>query len=207
MLFTWIPLNLPRVPDKFIERTVSMAQQASNKQVENTAVNQGDPAYTNRKLLKDGKEINSRIQYGYKLGDDWEQWVRENIYSDFINTGGRLSVGTDTTTHGAHADSQHHGTPVYKLYYLIDSGGASTLFFKEHGQPIVRVGTTDNICRCDDYSKLEVIDRVQFPAGQWVLLNTNILHGVEDVTGSRINLAVILATHDITSVVQKLIQQ
>lgn len=206
MLFTWFPLNLPQPPAEFIERTVVMANQAESSQVANTAVNQGDPTYTNRKLLKDGKETNSRIQYGYKLGEDWEQWVRENIYSDFINTGGRLSVGTDTTTHGAHADSQHNGTPVYKLYYLIDSGGASTLFFREHGQPTERVGTTENICRCDDYSKLEVLDKVQFPVGQWVLLNTNILHGVEDVTGSRINLAVLFATNDITSVVQKLIQ-
>ena len=205
MLFTWLPLNLPQPPAEFIERTIELAEQACAKQVENTAINQGDPSYANRKLLKDGKEINSRIQYGYTLGKDWEAWVKENIYSDFINAGGRVSVGEDTTTHGAHADSQHQGIPVYKLYYLIESGGATTVFFREHGQSIERVGTTENICHCDDYSKMEVIDKVQFPIGQWVLLNTNILHGVEDITGPRINLAVMLATHDITSVVQKLI--
>ena len=139
------------------------------------------------------------------LGDDWDAWVKENIYSDIVNTGGRVSVGNDTTTHGAHADSQHNGIPVYKLYYLLESGGATTVFFREHGHPIERVGTTENICHCDDYSKLEVLDKVQFPVGQWVLLNTNILHGVEDVTGDRINLAVMLATNDIVSVIQQLI--
>lgn len=204
MLFTWLPLNLPAPPDEFVNRAVAMSKNISYGNIENTALNQSDPSYLNRKLIKDNKEINSRIQYGYNLGEDWSQWVSDNLISDFFATGGRLSVGKDTTTHGAHVDSYHNDLPVYKLYYLIDPGGpdASTLFFKEHGYPIIRKGTKENVCCCNDYSKMEIIDQVKFPVGQWVLLNTNILHGVENVVGSRINLAV-LTTADITQTLSK----
>lgn len=209
MLFTWLPVNLPAPPAHFVQRAVDLAYQVDTLPIENTAINQGDPTYRNRTLLKDGKEISSRIQYGYALGSDWDQWVQENILSDYISTGGRLSVGTDTNTHGAHVDSQHNGISVYKLYYLIDPGNAdtTTVFFKEQGCSIERKGTKENICRCDDYSKLEIIDQVKFPVGQWVLLNTNILHGVENVSGTRINLVVMFATLDIASVLLELNNQ
>lgn len=202
MLFTWLPLNLPNPPEKFITQTINTCKKINSGNVKNTALNQDDPAYLKRKLLKDGKEINSRIQYGFDLGSEWEDWVRTNIYSDFVNTGGRYSVGEDTVTHGAHTDSRHNGIPVYKLFYLIDPGGSdtTTVFFKEHNKPIERAGSLENVCCCDDYSKLEVIDKVKFPVGQWVLLNTNVLHGVEDVVGDRINLAVIFATNNITKI-------
>jgi hypothetical protein len=88
----------------------------------------------------------------------------------------------------------------------VDRGGddATTYFFQQKGHPVEREGHPTNITLCDDYSQLEIIDQIQFPLNQWVLLNTNILHGVENVTGSRINLVVIFASTDIEQDIAKL---
>jgi hypothetical protein len=76
---------------------------------------------------------------------------------------------------------------------LIDPGGDNvrTVFYREHGHPVERHSAWGNPTRCDDYNDLVEIDSVKFPVGQWVLLNTGILHGVENITGSRINLTVV----------------
>ena len=208
MIFTWLPLDLPHPPAKFIALATELGHNMANnhKNIKNTALNQNDNGYADRLLLKDGKEIKSRIQYGYELGKEWETWVKENIIENFHMTGGRYSYGEDTTTHGPHSDTVFKDTWTYKLYYLLDPGGpdVKTIFFQEHGQPIMRRGTKENICHCDDYSKLDTIDELKFPMGRWVLLNTSVLHGVENVTGTRLNLVVIFNTNDITKVLSDL---
>ena len=202
-MFTWLPISgLPTPPQKFVDRSIYLAHQ----DVPNTAINQLDPKLLKRQVVKDGKVSNSRIQRGYELGADWDQWVRDNIMETFVSTGGRYSAGDNTTIHGAHVDSRYNNVPVYKLYYLVDRGGddATTYFFQQKGHPVEREGHPTNITLCDDYSQLEIIDQIQFPLNQWVLLNTNILHGVENVTGSRINLVVIFASTDIEQDIAKL---
>jgi hypothetical protein len=202
-MFTWLPIpGLPTPPQEFVDRSIHLAHQ----DVPNTAINQLDPKLLKRQVVKDGKVSNSRIQRGYELGADWDQWVRDNIMETFVSTGGRYSDGDNTTIHGAHVDSRYNNVPVYKLYYLVDRGGddATTYFFQQKGHPVEREGHPTNITLCDDYSQLEIIDQIQFPLNQWVLLNTNILHGVENVTGSRINLVVIFASTDIEQDIAKL---
>jgi len=203
MIFTWLPMShLPTPPCEFVDLAIELARQ----DVPNTAINQLDPKFLKRQIVKDGKVSNSRIQQGYELGADWETWVRNNIMETFVSTGGRYSAGDNTTIHGAHVDSRYNNVPVYKLYYLVDRGGedATTYFFQQKGHPVEREGHPTSITYCDDYLQLDTIDQVQFPLNQWVLLNTNILHGVEDVTGSRVNLVIIFASADIAQDLAKL---
>jgi hypothetical protein len=194
--------HLPTPPCEFVDLAIELARQ----DVPNTAINQLDPKFLKRQIVKDGKVSNSRIQQGYELGADWETWVRDNIMETFVSTGGRYSAGDNTTIHGAHVDSRYNNVPVYKLYYLVDRGGedATTYFFQQKGHPVEREGHPTSITYCDDYLQLDTIDQVQFPLNQWVLLNTNILHGVEDVTGSRVNLVIIFASADIAQDLAKL---
>jgi len=194
--------HLPTPPCEFVDLAIELARQ----DVPNTAINQLDPKFLKRQIVKDGKVSNSRIQQGYELGADWETWVRNNIMETFVSTGGRYSAGDNTTIHGAHVDSRYNNVPVYKLYYLVDRGGedATTYFFQQKGHPVEREGHPTSITYCDDYLQLDTIDQVQFPLNQWVLLNTNILHGVEDVTGSRVNLVIIFASADIAQDLAKL---
>lgn len=205
MIFTWLPMDLPRPPEKFITLATELGHKISNNHsdIDNTALNQGDSEYANRWLIKDGKKIKSRIQFGYDLGDEWKAWVKENIIEDFYATGGRYSYGKDTTTHGAHSDAVVENTAIYKLYYILDAGGedARTVFYQEHGHPLNRKGSWEHICHCDDYSKMDVVEELRIPQGRWVLLNTNILHGVEGVTGTRLNLVVVVTTNNIEQLV------
>lgn len=194
-MFTWIQLdNLPSVPQQFIDQAFAVAQTADAEAESHFKLISNDSSKVfKRKLLIDGKEYPTRHQWSGELSKDWEDWVRTNIISSFINTGVRVSVGPeDTTWHGAHSDG-YKGPPrkfVYKLYYLIEPGGdnVDTVFYKEVGQPVER--TEEQAQFINDYSQLEVVDKVRLPLRKWVLLNTSILHGVENVTGPRTNLVV-----------------
>lgn len=206
-MFTWLPQpQIPNPPQRFIDQALRAATNYGDFQ--NTALNQLDPKYKNRKLIKDGQRTNSRMQYGIDLGKDWQDWVCNNIMDDYISTGARVSAGENTTTHGAHCDSWIEGKPCYKLYFLVDRGGdrAVTCFFREKGQPLERQGTLENIVYVDDYDQLDVIDEVRFPMQQWILFNPNILHGVENVTSARTNLVVIFNDASIKVLFQRSIK-
>ena len=165
MLFTWLPVNLPRPPDKFITQALDIAAKIPDDVIENVALNQDDPEYYTRRIVKNGVEMNSRVQYGFDLGEEWHSWVKTNIIENYDSTGGRLSYGKDTSVHGAHVDSIFSDTYTYKLYYLLDSGGPDTKtnFYQEYGHPILRRGSREHICCCNDYSKLTLIDQLQIP--------------------------------------------
>lgn len=199
-MFTWMQLDqLPSVPQKFIDQAFDVANTA-DATVEGhfSLISNDAKTLFDRKIKINGQEHFTRHQWGSEISQEWTQWVRGNIISTFVNTGVRVSVGPKSTTwHGAHADL-HKGPPkkfVYKLYYLIDSGGndVETVFYKEIGQPVER--TPDQPLFVNDYDLLETIDRVRLPMHKWIFLNTSILHGVENVTGPRTNLVVGIDKH------------
>jgi hypothetical protein len=190
-MFTWFSMtHLPAVPDYFIQIAHQLVQESPSGDVDfaNDITNLDE--YKNRQLIRNGSEISSRRQRGLKMPPDWDTWVRENIIREYIETGVRISEGHGTV-HGAHCDFRRK----WKLYYLLDRGGtdAITVFYQQRGFPIVREEITDQdteLITCNDYQELIVVDRVQWPLNQWVLLNTMILHGVEGITGTRTNFTV-----------------
>jgi len=199
-MFTWLPMpHLPQVPEHFVQLAL---EKAAAMEEPNYKSDRYNPKFLARKLTKDGESISSRYQYAITLNDEWEQWVRENIIPEYDNTGIRVSAGPPgANTHGAHVDSQHNPPhPTYKLYYLLTPGGndVTTSFYQEHGESIERPSAWGNPTKCDDYSRLTLLESVKLPVGQWVLLNTGILHGVENITGERINLAVVLSGDQIS---------
>jgi hypothetical protein len=202
-MFTWIPLpHLPQPPEEFLE----LARKLCHEDTEWNAVAhlQGDTGYRSRKLImQDGTEVPTRFQKGYLMGKAWETWVRENITTNFYETGARSSAGVPI--HGAHSDAP----PKWKLYYLVDRGGddAVTHFYKERGQPVERLNSLEGkLIHVNDYRQLDIIDSVQWPLHQWVLMNGTVLHGVEGLGEEmRINLTVAFKPHtmDLTIVTDK----
>ena len=190
--------HLPKVPEHFVKMALAKAHAMDGP---NYNLDRYNSSYLDRQLIRDGKTIGSRYQYAMTMDTEWEAWVDQNIMQDYHNTGVRVSVGRPGDSyHGAHVDSQHDPTqPTYKLYYLLDRGGdaAETCFYWEKGQPIERSSLWGNPTKCDDYSKLEIMERVRLPMQEWVLLNTGILHGVENVTGSRVNLTVVMSGNQV----------
>lgn len=193
-ILTWLALpHLPKVPERFVQRVRELGQ--PNPDLNDEELLKGGhitKEYKYRTVRYRGVESVTRCQESFLLGEDWEQWVRENIVADFIGTSGRVNVGpTGSTTHGAHIDQQHQ----MRLYYLIDRGGddAETIWFYEPGKPLVydldRPSTSTPVSANDMDALLE-IDRVKFPLCTWVLTNGYILHGVEKVTGRRLNITV-----------------
>ena len=192
-MFTWLPMpHLPKPPDHFIKRAHEIAQQHD---LLDTLANTVSPDYLTRVVVKNNKEKISRYQRSRSMGEDWNDWVRNNLVTEFIETGLRVSLPV-SDIHGPHTDPMRK----WKLYYLIERGGhaAVTKFYKEHGRPAVRDLSDSNVV-CNNMDMLEEIDSVQWPEQQWVLLNTMVLHSVEFVEGLRYNLTVGIKPGDLSS--------
>jgi len=181
MLFTCLPLdNLPPVPDHFVERALKIARAGGENLCAPLMVQYG---FLSRDItLADGTVSKSRHTESYDMGADWEEWVKENIISEYMETGVRTSLGYDSPIHGAHVDTYAK----YKFFYLIEEGGDNviTTWYIEKGQPAIRYSTPTNIVQSTDYRNLFPIDPVHLPVGKWVLFNTQVLHGVENIVES-----------------------
>jgi hypothetical protein len=178
-MFTWLPLDfLPQVPQNFIDLAATKFNLNNDDRSHVTP-----DSYKNRLIKTPTGTFTSRYQQATAMGPEWENWVRQNIVSDFLETALRISIG-ETTYHGAHCDPGHR----WKLYYLIDKGGENviTTFYQEIGKSIDR---SSDLCpelynsiSVNDYSNLVPIDQVCIPLHRWVVINTMIVHGVENQT-------------------------
>jgi hypothetical protein len=189
-MFTCLSMaHLPNPPEVFIQRAHGLARRTD---LPDSVEYMSTVEHRTRSVQRQGTIVQSRSQKGRDMGADWEQWVRENIVNDFLETGLRVSEPV-SDTHGAHTDPQRK----WKLYYLLERGGddAVTCFYKEKDQPVVR--DLDDMVVCNNMDELEVIDRVQWPMHQWVLLNTMIIHGVEGIQGYRTNFTVSIKPRDL----------
>ena len=189
-MFTWLSMaHLPNPPEVFIQRAHDMARRTD---LPDTVEYMSTVQHRTRSVQRQGMIVTSRAQKSRDMGEDWDTWVRENIVDDFIETGLRVSEPV-SDTHGAHTDPLRK----WKLYYLLERGGndAVTCFYKEKAQPVVR--DLDDMVVCNNMDELEVIDRVQWPMHQWVLINTMIIHGVEGIQGYRYNFTVSIKPRDL----------
>lgn len=77
----------------------------------------------------------------------------------------------------------------FVLLYNLDTGGTTDLcFWKEDGQEIIRPRMTV----APRGPNLELLQKIEGPYEQWYLMNTRVLHSVENMTGVRVNLQVSL---------------
>lgn len=182
--------HLPDVPKYFIDQAATLISTQEPVEVYSPEIRKDFDTYNDRMLLIDGVSVPSRIQKGIMLGSDWDDWVKENIVPEFLETSIRINTGR-SKVHGAHCDFRRK----WKLYYLLDRGGeqATTHFYRQKNHSIVREELTDNdstMLYVSDYSELEILESVQWPIGKWVCLNTMILHGVTGITGHRANFTI-----------------
>ena len=73
--------------------------------------------------------------------------------------------------------------------YPIHSGGPyainSFYFDKSRGKLIDPSMTVDN-CFQEDYDLLDVVAQIQIPLRTWVVINSKVLHGVENIDQGRV---------------------
>ena len=107
------------------------------------------------------------------------EWVRKNLVSEFAEKNSGLMFFDETQL--PHTDS----TRDFVLLYNVETGGPDTelCFWQEVGQPIFRQRMTTS----ERGPHLKKIFSLKGPSQCWYLMNTMVLHSVENVTGLRIN--------------------
>jgi hypothetical protein len=131
-----------------------------------------------RKIIKDGKQISHAPNLAADLDQDAVRWAKANIAEDFLHI--QLSwTPKNRRESGAHSDATRN----YTLIYLLDPGGDNviTTFYKEKDQPLHRPNKTF----VDYYSLLDKVASVRIKPRTWTVLNSTILHGVENIERPR----------------------
>ncbi len=188
MFFTWMPIHgLPDPPEHFIERAIKIADEGSEGKRENinTAYYPGGvQTHVDRSVTLEGQTYSSRYQVGYEIGEDFDQWVRENIVEDFVNATVRRSEGK-SPLHGAHIDNSRR----WAIWYMIERGGedSRTRFYKLPGHPTewpLEHRVFNNM------DELVEFDCVKWPMRQWFVINTSVIHAITNVTDKRTSIQI-----------------
>jgi hypothetical protein len=176
--------DLPKIPQKFVDQAMLIAYNTLRVAPEKS--NNGDYLPTaNRPLtLPDGTETVSRRTPRWKISDEFEQWVQENISADFNDAGVSISEGDSDVT-GPHTD----GTRQYNLLYLIDQSNTDqhTCWWQEHGHSIIR---EERSLWIRDMRNLENKMCIEFPLNTWASMKIDILHSIHNIQGKRISIQI-----------------
>lgn len=146
-----------------------------------------------RYVTRDGKKFMASPLVRTKFSDEFEQWVRENISPKFLDAGvGYRHCNSDTS--GVHTDD----TRDFVLIYNIDTGGpqCGVTFWKKkdnENESLQLERRTQQL----NFDNLERITDIISPKGTWYLLDTNILHSVENIESPRVQFQVSLRNEDI----------
>jgi hypothetical protein len=134
---------------------------------------------------KDGKEIKSSDNPFFYASVELEEWIKENICKQFNDVGIRFAYGKlDINTAGVHTDQ----TRKYVLQYMIKTGGGNLNFWQQDNEPIQRSGRHT----LNSYDDLTLLSTFETPENTWIMLNAQVLHSVENLNSTRINVQVSL---------------
>jgi len=183
-------LNIPQLP-RALEQQVLDLYQAPDRESRlinnNSYANTVKPELANRPhpkdvvAIKDGKTVRNSRGFRFKLDAEVYEWLHKHLTSAYTDCGLSVITGPDRTLI-PHTDQ----TRRYALLYTFDTGGADveTVFWQEAGNTVHRelreFGT--------DYGQLTAIERAKFPLRTWVMMNTNVLHSVENLSSDRIQV-------------------
>jgi hypothetical protein len=139
---------------------------------------------------EDGTKFKTAGTHRYWISEEFENWVREHFQQEPIGCGISIfdQVGPSLAPH---VDASRN----FVIQYLLDLGGdnVETVWYREKEKDILRPDLRSNFDpekTINNYSQVEEIDRTRFPSNQWVCLNANILHSVENVERPRIAIQI-----------------
>jgi hypothetical protein len=140
----------------------------------------------NGSSYRTGERQGERLQNAHfsrhHISAELEQWLADNISDQYSDIGIIYTRGH--SEHLPHTD----GFRDYSINYLLDRGGdaVDTVFYHEQG--------TDSLTKPrghwpKDLNLVREIDRVRIPLQRWIMLNTQVLHGVIGITGMRTQIS------------------
>jgi len=176
--------DLPKIPQKFIDQALSIVSDPNRVAPE--ASNNGNylPQSNRPLILPDGTETTSRRTPRWPISDEFNQWVRENIVSNFKDAGVSISEGISEVT-GPHTD----GMRQHNLIYLIDQSNSdqSTHWWQENGFSTVRKERSHTPT---DMRTLSEKMSATFPMHTWVSMKIDILHSIHNIKGRRVSIQI-----------------
>jgi len=183
-------LDIPQLPPELEQRVMELYQTPDRESQlinNNSYANAVKPELAGKTHPKDATAIknnrtvrNSR-GFRYRLDSEVYEWLEKNLTSEYTDCGLSVITGPDGTLI-PHTDQ----TRLYALLYTFDAGGSAveTVYWQEHNKPLERELREFG----SDYSQLDPVERVQFPLRTWVLMNTNVMHSVENLVSDRVQI-------------------
>lgn len=179
-ILLWGVVDAPAAPQWMIDESMELIAYEQHTEI---CMNSdfGDE-YKYRDLFKDGKIYKTAFNNCRYLSQLAYKWVLENISKNAKDS--RISFTLPNLERcGPHVDS----TRDYTLMYVLKPGGQGheTVFYreKEHDDLIRPLRYT-----VDHYDSVERIGGIQIPIQTWVLLNSRVLHSVENIGEGRVSI-------------------
>ena len=139
--------------------------------------------YEEPHVIKNGQTYNSAFNKAVDLDQQSLDWVREHI-GPVIRDIRAVKTGSEDAPHkGPHTDISRD----YTIIYLMEHGGQDhiTCFFREKEHPdIVR----PRGYFLKDYDQTEMLCGRPLPMNAWCLINSSVLHSVNNVAQGRISI-------------------
>jgi hypothetical protein len=190
--------QLPTVPDHLVEYALSVAHESKRNwydlEKRPPVINTGGSGIVwATKVVEDhdGTTMVTRSNPRFALNNEWNQWVQDNITSEFCETGVSVSLmpnadDVETRITQPHTDTARE----FVLIYVIQKGNEDqyTEFYQETGKDVYR----EFHARPKRLADLTVIDKVSVPLHKWLYMDARVLHTAVNVYGDRISLMVSL---------------
>ena len=174
--------NLPPIPDHLLENVKKIVLE----RIENDPPHPNPLCQREMVVFRGNEKLTGGRYRGDEAADPLQQWVRNNIGDDLAPKAqvriashgekGNLSV--------PHSDASRD----WSLLYLVDLGGTNveTIFWQEKNQPLRRPNATFP----SSYDDLIELERATFPSHTWVMLDSLVLHSIENMESLRIAVQV-----------------
>lgn len=174
--------HLPRPPQKFFDMVdIDMSNLPTTSPLHEVRI---------RWSTRDGKQFLASPGVRTLLGQEWEDWVRDNISPRFNDTGVNWRH-CNSDTGGIHTDT----TRRYTMSYNIANGGprCGVTWWQEKGQPLIRDLGIQHL----SFDDVEPVCDVDGPFDTWFLMDAGILHSAERIESPRVQFQISFNAEDV----------
>ena len=178
--WTYRLVNFPQPPQQFVELALAADPTLYKSRAQHNYYKPGKDPHAVRTMTHQDHVIEMVRIPRYIVGDQFDQWVNNNMVSNFMEATVAISHPGNGGSLGPHTDRVRN----FVLIYVMQKGGdrVRTNFFQEHGYSLIR----DKFTIVDDYDSLQLVESVDVPLNHWIVLNGRILHSVDQIDSVRI---------------------
>jgi hypothetical protein len=191
--------SIPKLPDHLTDLALSIANQPGSAQIEFDKY---------KKLInKDGTIIGASKYQRYNVPNEIYKWAKNNVLPNLENN---FKIGiqvfkmidNETKSYTIHTDGARGE---YVLNYIIDAGGdqVDTSWYQENGCDLHR---EPGLLR-NNFQDMELKHCLKLEQHTWSMINSRILHTVNNLTRARISLSLGISANDLIYLKTKFLSQ